>query len=536
MNAARNATTHRSAPGSAVRSHRKHRLSPALSATILLGVSSALGAAPDDAQTWMTHGQPGDRLGFALTNVGDLTGDGLPEYAAGAIANSLGAPNAGAVEILSGADGVSLRTILGPNGHSRFGSALAPLDRNGDGTNELLIGAPGAVSNDGEVLLVNLITGLPLRSHLPLVAARNGQFGHAVANLADLDGDSIDDYAIGEPFTGGGAVHVYSGALGTHLYTSEPAGRIRFGYSISGLGADLDGDSVPDFVVGDPFAGGSNRGVVSLLSGATGASIRNWTGSHSETLGLAVLGVPDVDQDGKADLLAGAPGAAPNGASSGKAVVLSSATGFTLHSFPGQSAGEKLGSSLGFADVNGDGIKDFLVGAPEDTRVTEAGRGSVRIYSGDSGWPLYKHFSHDSSSRFGNALATGADLDGDGFEEILAGDPDDSLDHPTQGSVTAIGGREVYLDIEPRTFVPGSVVDVRVGDGTPGALMMLVLVDASGTPLFHPLLVSRFSLSGGWSARVTTSTSIPTGQSFTLRAGVLLGGKVVWTADERAET
>ena len=97
----------------------------------------------------------------------------------------------------------------------------------------------------------------------------------------------------------------------------------------------------------------------------------------SDQLGSSVSGAGDVNGDGFADLIVGAPCDDNNGFRSGSARVYSGIDGNVLYTFDGDDVGDRLGSSVsGAGDVNGDGFADLIVGAGESARVF-VGEGSA---------------------------------------------------------------------------------------------------------------------------------------------------------------
>ena len=129
-------------------------------------------------------------------------------------------------------------------------------------------------------------------------------YGWAVSELGDVDGDTKTDLIVGEPFTAAGTTWVYSGRTGDLLYRLDGAPGDQQGYAIADAG-DTDGDGVPDVVSGAPGAG---RGSAYVYSGATGRLLHRFSrGRDGDFFGAAVAGAGDVDRDGRADVLVGAP-------------------------------------------------------------------------------------------------------------------------------------------------------------------------------------------------------------------------------------
>src|SRR5690606_9663376 len=138
-----------------------------------------------------------------------------------------------------------------------------------------------------------------------------------------------------------GRAYVFSGATGVLLYAlvspnEEDDG--RFGGSVAGV-PDLDGDGRGDLLVSasgeDPGVSPTSAGRVDDFSGATGALLQTLASPNEEQYGIfggAVSGTPDLDGDGVGDLLVGAPnedpGRSPRGA--GRAYAFSGSTGALL--------------------------------------------------------------------------------------------------------------------------------------------------------------------------------------------------------------
>jgi len=167
-----------------------------------------------------------------------------------------------------------------------------------------------------------------------------------------------------------------------------------FGYSVAAL-PDIDGDGIGDFAVGAPFADG-RKGAVYVFSGKfipTGLpsgggnyllirKIDNQTGNAEDRFGESIAFGGDVNNDAALDIVIGAPGADPPSGSGAGLVKVFSLFDFSLVSeYAGDGTNEELGTAVAPAgDLNGDGFDDIVAGAPG-----QGSSGSIHLLSGAGG-------------------------------------------------------------------------------------------------------------------------------------------------------
>ncbi len=308
-----------------------------------------------------------DAFGCALTTVGDLDGDGIPELAVGASLDDDGGDdslaNHGAVWVLFLEPGGIVRRVekisatrggllRPPRRGAWFGASLAAIgDLDGDGVGELAVGAPAdgpEGRKHGTVWILFLDRDGAVRREIQIGAGLGGfdgnlgdgdRFGGALAPLGDLDGDGALELAVGGPCArdGGsprGAVWILSlrpdGLVkGQHRvgprtgFVADVREGDGFGRSL-GVVEDLDRDGLPELAVGAYRADGGERrddeGAVWLLfldgTGGVKRHRRIATGSngfHDELppfhqFGASVACVADLNGDGAPELAVGADG------------------------------------------------------------------------------------------------------------------------------------------------------------------------------------------------------------------------------------
>ncbi len=356
------------------------------------------------------------------------------------------------------AGAVSAQTRLfekvGPTPKSSFGAAVAGVgDVDADGFVDFAVGAPRDDTLGADAGMVRVYSGYHGGVLFTLLGANAyDNFGLAIAAAGDVDGDGRADFAIAAPeehtdaFEDAGVVRIFAGADGDVLGTlTGGASHDNFGAALAALG-DANGDGNFELLVGVPGddATANGAGRASVYDPSTLALGRSFFGAESgDHFGGAVAFAGDVNKDGAADVLVGAPQADPNGSNSGVAVAYSTADGDELHVFFGDAPDEKTGASLaGLGDLDGDGFGDVAVGAPFAKNGGTARFGRVRIYSGKDGNAVHTWYGDSKDDRFGWSVAGLGDVDGDGVGDVAVGAPHDDDEGSKAGSVRLFSGAD----------------------------------------------------------------------------------------------
>lgn len=416
-----------------------------------------------------------DQMGFSVAGGGDVNGDGFADFLVtipgadgGGAGNSAALPDAGSVEVFSGADGQLLFQTNGLNEGDRLGgSAGIGGDVNNDGFEDFIAGSPEADVNgmvDAGAAYVYSGTDGNVLYEIKGAASAN-RLGGSVGILEDINGDGHDEFIVCAPGAdlGGsgssavledaGAVYVHSGLDGSLLYqiNGEEAAN-RLGGSL-GVGGDVDEDGEEDFIVGTPEAdinGMVDAGAAYVFSGKTGQLLYPIYGtSGGDHLGSSVGISGNVDGEGGDDLIVGVPGkdvfSAGNSATladAGAAYVYSGSDGMLLYQFEGKETADRLGGSVGFAeDVDEGGNDDFYIAAPEANPNGLIDAGSVTVYSGETGQPLFEADGGSSGDRLGGSMSIFESVTGEegGLDRFLIGAPGADF-----GTETDAGSAFVY--------------------------------------------------------------------------------------------
>jgi len=313
----------------------------------------------------------------------------------------------------------------------RLGSAIAIAgDVNSDGYDDIIIGSenassPGAIRG-GTATIYSGSSGAAL--HYFVGPGNIAQFGHSVCGLGDVDGDGVDDVAIGayrasNNFPQSGAVFVYSGASGAQIFRFDGSAAFQsLGARVSAIG-DLDNDGHQD-IMASSETGTSGTGTIYIWSGVSGAILLTIDGLQvGAHFGQALAAAGDVNGDGIVDILVGAPSAASlNLVENGAAAVYSGATGNALYTFRGHLSRQHLGAALdGVGDLDGDGYADFVIGSPGLGPIRDLNFGGATVYSGKLGHTLFQLNGTETNSQLGSGLANIGDFDGDGISDVAVG-------------------------------------------------------------------------------------------------------------------
>ncbi|OGQ06615.1 MAG: hypothetical protein A3G32_01840 [Deltaproteobacteria bacterium RIFCSPLOWO2_12_FULL_40_28] len=377
---------------------------------------------------------------------------------------------------LAGAGSYSSGSVYGQAGTTIAGAG----DVNGDGKDDILVGAPGyddgSNTDAGRVYLVygsSLTAEASSGDGLLVLSSASATFTgenksdylgeeDSIAGAGDVNADGCDDFVIASYgydngsdssagkaylFLGkGSACNGDASMSGSVSLSSADATMVGadqqdyLGKSVAGVG-DVDADGYDDFLVGAPGndTTASNAGRVYLiygsssLSGSLTLSTRPYFvgQSASDSAGLRVAAAGDVNGDGMADMLIGAPSNDNGGSNAGAIYLIEGASYSGLMSatttFVGESADDNAGYGISSAgDLDGDGLDDLIFGSYlNDDNAIEAGKIYIFLGSSISGSSI--NLSDANATMVGElerdyagkSVSGGQDMNGDGLDDVV---------------------------------------------------------------------------------------------------------------------
>ena len=278
--------------------------------------------------------------------------------------------------------------------------------------------------------------------------AANDQFGWIARNIGDVDGDGVPDVVTSAPSSnhGGndaGRIYVYSTKSGKLLWTADGNAGDELGTGIEAAG-DTNGDGIPDVIASGPVGG-----YAKIYSGRDGKVLLTLHGEKaSDDFGRHADGVGDVNHDGFADVIVGAPANGAAGENAGRAYVYSGKDGSLLLTLTGEGKGDAFGSAVaGYADKN---RLLLIVGAP-NAGPNHTGR--TYVYDSLSTTPKFVIESDETGAQLGGMfVSVPGDVDGDGVPDVYASDWANRAERSVDWARLCIfrKRRPYYLDVDRR--------------------------------------------------------------------------------------
>jgi len=471
-------------------------------ATYPITLRLTIAALPPSAGWIGESNQDNAQLGHALSTAGDVNGDGYSDLIVGAPWYDSGQPDEGAAFVYYGsATGLGSTPAWSAEGDQQdthFGTAVSIAgDVNGDGYVDVIIGAPdydGDQTGEGAAFVYHGgPTGLattPTWTVHP-TDQENAHFGYSVSTAGDVDGDGHADVIVGVPDYDGdqtseGAAFVYQGGAGglaaTPAWSAHPTDQVyaHFGTAVSTAG-DVNGDGYADVIVGAPDYDGdqTGEGAAFVYQGGSGglAATPAWsphpTDQENGHFGYSVSTAGDVNGDGYSDVIVGAPnhdGEQPGEGAAfayhGGPTGLATTPTWTVH--PTNQENGHFGAAVSIAgDVNSDGYADVVIGAPDYDDV-QTDEGAAFVYQGGAGGlaatPAWSaHPTDQVYAHFGCSVSTAGDVDGDGHGDLAIGATGYDDGHTDEGGAFVYHGSPGGLAASSTWSTTGKQAGVLLG-------------------------------------------------------------------------
>ena len=434
------------------------------------------------------HGhRPADELGTSIATIGDMNGDGDPDFALGAPSSDSSFIDAGKVYVMTAVESeieAAQISFIGETIKDAAGTSVGSAgDVDGDGLADILVGAPGYDGGALDSGKAYLFFGASLwgggefgldEADFSFVGTDPfEELGGAAAGAGDMDGDGFGDVVVGAPSNRDRGYHAgkVSLYLGSSLFDgAETADYVFLGEeSYARLGSrflqagDVDGDGLADLWISAP-ASSSRSGKLYLVTGSMllaqdvdviDAPCILRAEAAGDGMGLA-FDAGDLDGDGTPDIAIGSPHSESSDYMAGRVDILySSALSGEVSladagaTFLGEAADDRAGTGLAvLSDFSGDGRADLLVGAPGSSQADTA---AGKVYIVESGIfseggqheladiqdSFLGEAAHDEA---GTSIERLGDIDGDSLDDFLLSAPRSNGGGSDSGTVYVIMG------------------------------------------------------------------------------------------------
>ncbi|WP_442948677.1 beta strand repeat-containing protein [Nostoc sp.] len=472
---------------------------------------------------------PDDASGISVSSAGDINGDGIDDLIIGAPGADLNGTSSGQSYVVFGSKSgfdaqFKLSTLNGTNGFAinginpgddSGGSVSSAGDINGDGIDDLIIVAsfadPNGTNSGQSYVVFGSKSGFNAQFNLSTLNGTNGfainginafDQANVVSSVGDINGDGIDDLIIGassaDPNSeGSGQSYVVFGSKsgfnaqfnlstlnGTNGFAINGINQYDFsGTSVSSAG-DINGDGIADLIIGAPIAPntiqsgqsyvvfGSKSGFdaqlnLSTLNGTNGFAINGI--NPGDTSGRYVSSAGDINGDGIDDLIIGATNASPNAIQSGQSYVvfgskggfgaqfnLSTLNGTNGFAINGIAADDESSVVSSAGDINGDGIDDLIIGKNVASLNDTGSAQSYVVFGSKGGFEAQFNLSTlNGTNGFvingitemypsGIQVSSAGDINSDGFDDLIIGAPGASPNGIFSGqSYVVFGGKNI---------------------------------------------------------------------------------------------